>query len=100
VTNNTLTIVIHARSLPARGAWVEIRLFGLRSPLRLRRSPPGERGLKLDKEIDRQLEEMVAPRPGSVGSLNGAAESRLRRFYMLPVFDRGWDMRRRIVTKL
>ena len=43
--NNSLTG--QALSLPARGAWIEIRSIAISNDDRLSRSPHGERGLKL-----------------------------------------------------
>ena len=55
-----------ARSLPTRGAWIEIRETRCRSHRSVRRSPPGERGLKLAGLRHAPVRDRVAPHPGSV----------------------------------
>ena len=53
-------------SLPVRGAWIEISSNTICSDTGIRRSPCGERGLKL-RQISRRLNPAaVAPRAGSV----------------------------------
>ena len=53
------------KSLPVRGAWIEINQDGLSPGTGGRRSPCGERGLKFDA-LTAQRIEAVAPRAGSV----------------------------------
>ena len=53
-------------SLPARGAWIEITIFGNNCGNACRRSPHGERGLKCYNAIVYGLHGFVAPRTGSV----------------------------------
>ena len=56
------------RSLPVRGAWVEMVAPHIRYAARLRRSPCGERGLKwLLVMVVCRARACVAPRAGSVG---------------------------------
>ena len=55
-----------ALSLPVRGAWVEMSVWLHPQSQRSRRSPCGERGLKLDA-LSRLHDLCVAPRAGSVG---------------------------------
>ena len=54
------------RSLPSRGAWIEIETFGGEWINTLRRSPRGERGLKSAGMVDRWAVLDVAPLAGSV----------------------------------
>ena len=58
---------IRAKSLPARGAWVEIINFFIALTRPTSRSPHGERGLKCIAERVGRIERRVAPRTGSVG---------------------------------
>ena len=55
------------QSLPAWGAWVEIRGRYRYEHQEERRSPHGERGLKYLKIHGSQKSSYVAPRMGSVG---------------------------------
>ena len=55
-----------ARSLPVRGAWVEIYCPAARLSADGRRSPCGERGLKYGS-VAPTYSDVVAPRAGSVG---------------------------------
>ena len=54
------------RSLPARGAWIEIYLWVKTRETLLSRSPHGERGLKSTCTPVSNVAEEVAPRTGSV----------------------------------
>ena len=54
------------RSLPIRGAWIEINISAYKEQLWNGRSPSGERGLKLDAPETAERSHMVAPHPGSV----------------------------------
>ena len=56
-----------AMSLPVRGAWVEMLFLRQMVEPDARRSPCGERGLKFALADDLVLLLMVAPRAGSVG---------------------------------
>ena len=53
-------------SLPVRGAWIEIPAAMQLAQAGGSRSPCGERGLKLEEKAERDAEEAVAPRAGSV----------------------------------
>ena len=62
-----LSCLMPDRSLPVRGAWVEIILETVASSHHGRRSPCGERGLKYVTLILHFCASAVAPRAGSVG---------------------------------
>ena len=53
-------------SLPARGAWIEIIAAEEEMANEYGRSPHGERGLKLLPRAYQLIDEVVAPRTGSV----------------------------------
>ena len=55
------------RSLPVRGAWVEISAASCDLQSKESRSPCGERGLKFAIRRAQGVEQVVAPRAGSVG---------------------------------
>ena len=57
---------IRIMSLPARGAWIEIRINYQLQKAGIRRSPRGERGLKSGAGINTCYAWLVAPREGSV----------------------------------
>ena len=54
------------KSLPTRGAWIEIILSTYPQASGECRSPRGERGLKLEGSRKSLLERIVAPHAGSV----------------------------------
>ena len=59
--------LFHHSSLPLRGAWVEMQHATLKITRKLSRSPCGERGLKFCCLMASCVPALVAPRAGSVG---------------------------------
>ena len=60
------TPVLPHKSLPSRGAWIEINESAREAREQKRRSPRGERGLKFDGVYEVFAEIVVAPLAGSV----------------------------------
>ena len=56
----------HPRSLPTRGAWIEIKWIAELQAKTSSRSPHGERGLKLFSAVLGLIQLVVAPHTGSV----------------------------------
>ena len=61
-----MTKPINVGSLPARGAWIEIKKDNATLIFELSRSPQGERGLKSSYAVAVTGSRIVAPRKGSV----------------------------------